>query len=103
MRYELLFDLGVREQLEGPYDLPRPVQIGVADCLEELRENPHVGVQEDPVYGLTKRHEQEYGGILWRVVLFFERDDATQIVFVSRFIAYTGEDTSTQPPDEETE
>ena len=102
MRYELLVDIAVKAEILGPFYLPGPVRVGLSECLEELRQNPHVGVLNDPIFGMTKIHEQEYGSILWRVFLFFERDDEAQIVYVKQWRVESGGE-PTPPPDEEAE
>jgi len=104
MQYVLLVDEAIRRDIEGPYHIPAAVKVGLADCLEELAQSPHVGVLNDPIFGLTKIHIQEHGSIRWRIFLFFERDDEAQIVFVKQWRVETGEEADpTQPLGEEPE
>ena len=86
MKYTLIVDPSVQEEINGPFYIPGPVKVGLAECLAELESNPHLGVLTDPVFGLCKVHQQEYGSILWRCLFFFDRYDESGIIYVKKWI-----------------
>ncbi len=89
MRYFLLIDPAVEEEIDSFHDLPQPVREGLRACLDDLEQNPHVDVTQLPVLGLCRVYKQDYGGIRWKILVFLDRDDDVGMVYVKQWTVIT--------------
>ncbi len=89
MRYVLLVDPQVQEEIDGPSHLPEPVKAFFTQNLDDLQDNPHVGLTNVPVFGLFHTCEIEYGGMRWKFMVFLDRDDQAGILYVKQWVVIT--------------